>query len=263
MDVDILQRHFARMGARVVVEPGPVSWHLGLDVRRDARGEYFEIRAGQEIDVAVTDLRPRERHALVLARNVRTGVKDKFLCGHDERAWFVAAVPNDPGVASVPAAMEALKPREVREVQERLGVAPRERARRRNAAYLRQGEWFFIPAPHRVFEPALIHRHEILSRGTGSKPHVAEEAVRTAGEVVYVSRLAPMGLTQEQYKALLDRDPKARKVSWRTARRDADVYVRGRIRHPDHATIVLPYWHLVRMNTEHRSRAMAHVVFVD
>lgn len=263
MDVDILQRHFARMGARAVVLRGRSTGDLALDVRRDDRGEYFEIRAGEAIDLAVTDLRPGERHALVLARNGLTGEKDKFLCGHDERAWFVAAVPGDRGVASVPAAIEALKPREVREAQDRLGVARKQRARRRNAAYLRQGEWFFIPAPDRIFEPALINRREILSRGTGSKPHIADEAVRTAGEVVYVSHLAPMGLTHNQYKARLEHDPEARKAFWRTARRDADVYVRGRIRHADHATIVLPFWHLVRMNTEHRTRAMAHVRFLD
>ena len=45
--------------------------------------------------------------------------------------------------------------------------------------------------------------------------------------------------------------------------RDAEVYVRGMVRHPDHATIKLPYWHLVVMNTETRAAAMEHVAFLD
>jgi len=45
--------------------------------------------------------------------------------------------------------------------------------------------------------------------------------------------------------------------------RNARVYVKGAIRHPDHATIHLPYWHQVVMNTETQSRAMAEVAFLD
>lgn len=44
---------------------------------------------------------------------------------------------------------------------------------------------------------------------------------------------------------------------------DVFVYVRGKITHPDHATIRLDGWHRVEMNTENRSRAMASVVFLD
>jgi hypothetical protein len=32
------------------------------------------------------------RHLLLMARS---WTKDKFLCGHDERHWFVCAVPGD------------------------------------------------------------------------------------------------------------------------------------------------------------------------
>ena len=44
--------------------------------------------------------------------------KDKFLCGHDERHWFVAGVPERAPVSNVVTAMEALKPDVVR-AQER------------------------------------------------------------------------------------------------------------------------------------------------
>jgi hypothetical protein len=46
-------------------------------------------------------------------------------------------------------------------------------------------------------------------------------------------------------------------------RRNPGVYVKGRIRHPDHATIFLNGWHRVLMNTERQSKAMKNVAFLD
>jgi hypothetical protein len=45
--------------------------------------------------------------------------------------------------------------------------------------------------------------------------------------------------------------------------RDPELFARGTVRHPDHATITLHGWHRVVMNTEHQSSAMRHVVFLD
>ena len=45
--------------------------------------------------------------------------------------------------------------------------------------------------------------------------------------------------------------------------RDPEVYAKGTVRHPDHATIRLTGWHRVLMNTEQGARAMQHVVFID
>ena len=39
-------------------------------------------------------------------------------------------------------------------------------------------------------------------------------------------------------------------------RRNAGVYVRGKVRHADHKTIVLHGWHRVLMNTEGEAKAM-------
>jgi hypothetical protein len=41
---------------------------------------------------------------------------------------------------------------------------------------------------------------------------------------------------------------------WRPMRRNPCVYVKGRIRHADHATITLHGWHRVLMNTEGQSK---------
>ena len=46
-------------------------------------------------------------------------------------------------------------------------------------------------------------------------------------------------------------------------RRNPGVYVRGRVRHADHATITLHGWHRVLMNTEGQSKAMRNVPFLD
>jgi len=43
----------------------------------------------------------------------------------------------------------------------------------------------------------------------------------------------------------------------------SQVWARGRVSHPDHATITLDGWHRVEMNNEQRSRAMQHVVYID
>ena len=77
-----------------------------IDIRLDGRGEYFDLRfAGGEgvVELEVIDARPRDRHLLPLARIGED--KSKFLCGHDERHWFVAAIPEAArGVTGVVAA---------------------------------------------------------------------------------------------------------------------------------------------------------------
>ena len=58
-------------------------------------------------------------------------------------------------------------------------------------------------------------------------------------------------------------NPNAVRWNWRVMQRDAGVYARGTVRHSDHATITLPFWHRVIMNTETQSRTMANVAFLD
>ncbi len=54
-----------------------------------------------------------------------------------------------------------------------------------------------------------------------------------------------------------------RHLHWVTQRRNPTVFVRGKIRHADHKTIVLNGWHQVLMNTETQAVAMRHVAFID
>ena len=260
MSSEILERRFAAMGARLRVEGPSRRGMPRIDVASDRRGELFELRFpgdGPERSVEVVDVAPADRHLLLLVRG--DAEKSKFLCGHDERHWFVAAVPEDArGVTGVAAAKDALQPALVREAVER--VRPKDRFRRRNEAYLRQGEWFFVPARDLTPPDGRVLGDEPLTRGWG-QIHRLEHAFRRGGETVYVNHDHPNGITAAQFAELPER---ARRTGgWSQMVRDPELYARGAVRHPDHATIVLPGWHRVLMNTESGARAMRHVAFLD
>lgn len=266
MDVTVLQRHFARIGARAQVRSIDGRSNRGsvaLDIARDKSGELFDIQlsSAKPPSVEVLHLEPQRRHLLLMSRT-ESGEKHKFLCGHDERHWFVAAVPEDQPASTVLTAMEALKPVAIRRMQDQLKVRPKNRNRRKNEAFIRQGEWFFVPVDGLVVGPQLVLTNEPLRRG-GGKPHTVEFLCRLGGETVYACRQRPNGLTQGEYKSLLSRNPDARNWAWQTFRRNPSVYVKGRVRHVDHATIDLRDWHQVMMNTETQAAAMRHVAFLD
>jgi hypothetical protein len=271
-----LESKFAQMGARLKVREIPSRWQQGdrqwvapkdyaLDIRRDTHGQFFELRVPthlrESLEGTVLQSEPKQRHLLLLVRKTAAEpLLDRFLCGHDEREWFVAAVPG--GASSVRQAMDALQPQDVREALANHQVPFRKRYARKNRAFRRQGEWFFVPEPSLVVNEKLVLRREPLRRGAG-KPHLAEEIYRSGGQTVHVCSQYPNGLTEGHYHRLLRSDPKAANWRWRVMRRDMRVYARGAVRHSDHATITLPFWHQVLMNTETQSRTMANVAFLD
>jgi len=126
--------------------------------------------------------------------------------------------------------------------------------------YLRQGEWFCVPCPEVLPKAEHILYDEPIRRGR-AKPHICEELARVGGEPVSVCYRYPNGLTDSEYEELSAQEKKG--WVWRRMVRNATVYARGAIRHPDHKTIVLPCWHRVEMNTENQSRAMGSVAFLD
>ena len=291
MDTARLKAKFAKMGAKVDVDarrqiqvPREIPiWkylskeqqrrlrnvpeRLSVDIDEGRKNERFVIVVNQdaepELDLSVLDLQPADRHLLLMVKDAANSTAaQKFLCGHDERHWFVAAVPEASGASTVGQAKEALKPDAAREAQDRRGVKRKNRDRRRNAGFIRQGEWFFIPVPELEVTDWLVLSDEPLRRG-GGKPHIAEFAFRRGGVTVHVSREFPNGLTDEQYADALRRRPELKSAAWRVMKRDAEVFVKGRMRHPDHKTIVLPVWHLVLPNTENRAAASRNVAFLD
>jgi hypothetical protein len=263
MDSKLLETMFGRMGARLKVRDTVSRRNpAGIDIRFDKRGEYFDIGVdpNDEVEYEVINIQPRLKHLLLMSR--RDNGKQKFLCGHDERHWFVCAVPGN-SVTNVVDAMEALQPEEVRGADSLMVKRKKNRLRRRNEAFVRQGEWFFVPAPKLVVQPTLVLKNEPISRGNGSKSHMCQFLYRTGGELVYVSSGYPQGLTADEYAALLNSEPKARGWRWTRMQRDALAYVRGRVWHPDHKTVVLDGWHRVLMNTENLAPGARAVVFLD
>ena len=270
MDTQMIESKFARMSARAKVHGPHLRWlermvgAVRIDIGRDRKGEFFDVtvNTSDRVDVNVIDVRPRDRHLLLMVDG--NDGRQKFLCGHDERSWFVAAVPERAHASNVVTAMEALKPAQVRAAQERAGLKGPESRRRKNRAFVRQGEWFFLPRPGMRVDPKLVLHHEPVRRG-GGKPHVLEMAYRAGGELVYVSALFPNGLThleREQWFASTQR-AKRPVLDWRPMMRNPQLYAKGTVRHSDHKTITLHDWHLVQMNTETQAQAMRHVAFLD
>lgn len=138
------------------------------------------------------------------------GEKQKFLCGHDERHWFVAAIPESAPVGTVRQAKEALKPAEVRTAQARCRIDARDANRRKNDAFIRQGEWFFLPEPTIAVDAAVVLRNEPLSRGGGGKPHWTEFCFRSGGETVYACAAPewryPVSVSADPRKGLAGED---------------------------------------------------------
>lgn len=241
---EFLCRHFSRMGARLKIQgPGVRQGErVRIDVGRDRDGEFFDVRCQDGVVPEILDVQPASRHLVLMVRDGAD--KNKFLLGHDERHWFAAAVPGD-GVHDVKTAIESLRPTEVE-----------------GQKAVRQGEWFFVPAPE-VQITRVIHRNEPLSRGGGSKPHICEELMRHFGVTVMVSSAYPAGITEPEYNRLIDTNPKARHMSWRRMVRDAQVFARGDVRHRDHKTIHLYDWHGVYMNRERFAKHAKQIAFLD
>jgi hypothetical protein len=74
--------------------------------------------------------------------------------------------------------------------------------------------------------------------------------------------VAPNGFTASEAQRW-SRQNRGVRITWQVMRRNPTVLVKGRIRHADHATIELPVWHEVHMNTESRAQAMRSVAFLD
>jgi hypothetical protein len=260
MDTATIKGKFARLGARLKIGEFDPRLRGTIDIGRDRQGEFFELNVNRDQEVQVVDIRPKDRHLLLMIKDDPQH-KHKFVCGHDERHWFVAAVPESAAAAGVGQALEALKPKAVREAEEAAHIKGHDRKRRKNLARVRQGEWFFIPAPTLRVDERMVLRHEPLRRGAG-EPHWAEYCYRMGGETVYVSGLFPNGLTADRYARWRQENPHI-KVRWQQMQRDPEVYVKGTVKHRDHATIRLDGWHRVEMNTETQAAAMSRVAFLD
>ena len=143
LDKEFLAAKFERIGARIKVRPriktrsfvaadrrmsrladnseskyNPIT----IDIGYDRRGEFFDIQTDDAVRVEIIDVKPKERHLLLMVRQPAAkpepfDTQDKFLCGHDERHWFVSGISETAPVSSVVAAKEALRPKIARNLR--------------------------------------------------------------------------------------------------------------------------------------------------
>jgi hypothetical protein len=233
------------MGARVLVREfrAPQRVKIRIDVGRDRSGEFFDLRYEEGSAPEILDVQPPTRHLVLMVRD--GDLRNKFLLGRDERHWFAAAVPGD-NVRDVRTAIASLRPTEIE-----------------GRRAIRQGEWFFVPDQSVHDKNAVILRNEPLTRGAGSKPHVCSQMMRHGGIQVMVSQKYPAGIELAAYTQLILTDETAANLRWRAMTRDAQVYVRGEVRHRDHKTVDLDGWHRVYMNRERFARHAPQIAFLD
>ncbi len=136
--------------------------------------------------------------------------KRHFLAGMDEQHLFIAQLPR--GTSTVWGAHLALKSDEVRNA-ERGAFEPT----------IRQGEWFFVSLRPRELQ-------EVEKEATGALARLRREV--GIAEAAGVRRAGRPHLADEVLV-----------ISGR-------AYVRGRVRHPDHATVELRAWRRAIANTE-------------
>jgi len=286
-DQDLISKKFGQIGTEVTFRGFDIidrSWStrrstpVVVNVRTVRGKERFEIIYDVEtrLDLSVLDIRPRERHLLLMVKKPVTNnrgdvIRDekfKLLCGHDERHYFACGIPEDSGASTVEQAKRALLPLEFIEAHRKKGGKAKRLLKRKNEAGFRQGEWLFLKNEAFTPEnPLLIKRNEPISRGGGSKPHICEEVYAFEGHSVYVHpKYAPYGVSQDEMSRIeegLSEKGVRGEVNFQVRVRDAIVYARGAVRHPDHKTIHLPGWHRVCMNTEGRSKASGLSAFLD
>ena len=94
-------------------------------------------------------------------------------------------------------------------------------------------------------------------------PRIEADSPLFAGRLIDSIRILELIAWTERAIGHEIRDVEIRMDNFRSVARIAEVFAKGAVRHPDHATIVLRDWHRVLMNTEHQAAAMQHVAFLD
>ena len=123
---EILTRQFERIGALLKLEEpderllarDPQYHHV--DVRQEKRGETFIISCRpSRFRLQVLQADAQESHLLLMMQNSKSGEIHKYLCGHDERHWFAAAIPEEARAKNIREAKEAPLPPEAEQALSR------------------------------------------------------------------------------------------------------------------------------------------------
>lgn len=174
----------------------------------------FEVRVRKEQVAGRKVLRKEGNSHFVWVEQLTTSAQRHLLCGMDEQHYFVAQLPF--GVSTVQEAHQAL-----------YNPAAGEAGRKSGSKVIRQGEWFFVRASMAELTALQTTRQLVrknVAATDGSKafrrgrPHTVGQLVRLKGVT------APLV--------------------------EGAVYVRGKVRHPDHRVLDLLDWHRVFGNAE-------------
>ncbi len=205
-----LQSAFSKIGAALADQTFGRGFQI--DIVNDGQREVYQLQhpTFDHLTVEVMDVNPHLRHLVLDVTGWRLPISGRYLCGHDESHWFVAGLEFSRQTTKVRGAMESLKPGIVRREQRRKGVKNLQH-RRQTAAYIRQGEWFFLPRPKMQVADLLVELDGQLARD-GGKPHRVDQIYSAPG--------------------------------------GGQRFVRGCVRHLDHQTIYLDVWHRVVQNNE-------------
>ena len=206
MGTEVLERRFAAIGARLNVV-GPPAGAPRIDVRLGTRVASSSTSASPAAAAwsswrSWTSSRA-DRHLLLLVRD--GDEKSKFLCGYDERHWFVAAVPEaargvtrcrgGEGGAAAAGCPDGGRAGRGRRIPSAVAT-PLTSARASGSSSRRP-----------TLDPpaAFVLRNEPLSRGRGTA-HMIELAYRRGGQVVWVNNASS---ERHQRRALSPADGQA------------------------------------------------------
>ena len=260
MNAHNLNKAFAAIGARVRVSKRSRMFNSALlRVDKDKTGEYVSIIVDKErphlpFNIHIADINKTLKQLTLSLTYVRyqgryvyydfkisnfARTVEHFLIGKDECHLFIASVKSN---ISVKHAFAELRPLDAHTALTANGVKDKSWCKRKTKAYIRQGEWFFIPATPPSESIPVIHKKEPI--GNVRSPHIVDELMRFGGQKVYVNGTEV--LTLSEFKALAYEEQK----NYSERVRDAQVFARGYVRHADHKTIYLEGWHEVHMNRE-------------
>ena len=188
-----------------------------LDIVADKRGQLFEMQLSAEreaqLEINVLQCERHDRHLLLLVKTPEA--KDRFLCGHDEREWFVAAVPGGASTRRAgetrPAAgrvRDAADTRGLTSASARAGTTGPSSARVNGSSCRRR-----ICAWMRSSSCATSQSAAAAESRTSSP-----RCFRTGGETLYVCSRFPNGITEAEYQRTHRREPEGEALGLARAR---------------------------------------------
>lgn len=251
---------FAEAGLKAVPAERPLFWGpgagrvFGLQVKGRGKSVHFEFWSGAEDNrVQILNTDPKYRQLVLLVKEAPGVIKTReydrdlrkrvvretrvpgqtrrFLLGFDERDLFLCQLPAAARITTV---------RQAHEVLRTPGLPTKKKV-------VRQGEWFFSLATkedlEQIAKNKLVVKKKWPISGPGrGKPHTADEYVEILGK-----DLPPLppetGIGRMSTRRFSAASNKGTVLG---------MFVRGKVRHLDHATVEFHEWHKVVRNTEDR-----------